>query len=64
MNHRDEFVTYIFTFDLLKFLVYQFLGPLSSRFASTHAVTLLQHLRKFERLTGHWRRRRRCFAQL
>lgn len=34
MNHRDEFVTYIFTFDLLKFLVYQFLGPLSSRSAS------------------------------
>ena len=34
MNHRDEFVTYIFTFDLLKFLVYQFLGPLSSRSVS------------------------------
>ena len=31
MNHRDEFVTYIFTFDLLKFLIIQFVGPLSSR---------------------------------
>ncbi len=63
MNHRDEFVTYIFTFDLLKFLVYQFLGPLSSRFASTRAVALLQHLCTLERLTGRCRRRC-CFAQL
>lgn len=31
MNHRDEFVTYIFTFDLFKFLIFQFLGPMSSR---------------------------------
>ena len=40
MNHRDEFATYIFTFDLLKFLVYQFLGPLSSRCAFAGAAQL------------------------
>lgn len=69
MNHRDEFVTYIFTFDLLKFLVYQFLGPLSSRSASQASHPPLSnpqlHARK---LMGRCRRRHphdhSCYAQL
>lgn len=30
-NHRDEFVNYKLSFDMLFFLIRQFIGPMSSR---------------------------------
>jgi cyclopropane fatty-acyl-phospholipid synthase-like methyltransferase len=38
-NHRDEFVSYKFTFDMLLFLVKQFVGPMSSSFKNITATT-------------------------
>ena len=38
MDHRDEFVNYKLTYDLWKFLVYQFIGPFSSSLKSLTAT--------------------------